>query len=173
LSKSGLSYREIAETIGCSKSQVARLIKKWTPAFERRVESTEFGAEEDDWCKDEIEAAEECEVGDTGSEPSTETGTTEQHEITRKIQPTENPQSAFCNPQLDAIPWAAGLGRRSVYDLTPGIDGYGREIFIESEDEYTGKPTVWYKFDAKGNNVQCVRNGFCITVKRLGASPYL
>jgi hypothetical protein len=28
--------------------------------------------------------------------------------------------------------------------LKLAFDGYGREIFVESEDENTGKPTVWY-----------------------------
>ena len=100
-------------------------------------------------------------------------GTTKQHEMIRKMQEKEKSGSAIPNPKSDCIPWAAGLARRTVYDLMWGEDGYGREIFIESEDEHTGKPTVWYLFDKAGHKIRHERNMFCVRTERLGASAYL
>lgn len=44
------------------------------------------------------------------------------------------------------------------------FDGYGREIFIEKEDE-RGKPIVWYDFDSSGRTRQMVRNGTTVSVQ--------
>jgi len=57
--------------------------------------------------------------------------------------------------------------------LSVGFDGYGQQIFIESRDEYTGKPIVWYQFDAKGNKRRHERGAFGIRVQHLNTGPFL
>jgi len=71
------------------------------------------------------------------------------------------------------IPFGAGLGRRSVYDLERGRNGYGREIFVEQRCDTTGKPTIWYEFNGQGILTKHVRKGGGIDLTRLGKSPYL
>ena len=58
---------------------------------------------------------------------------------------------------VSAIPFAAGLARRSVYDLDPELDAYGREIFVGQWDQQTRKPVVWYQFNKQGVLAKYVR----------------
>ena len=160
----------------------------------RLSEEREEESETARWGEDEYGDAEEfCDAemegrGETESEPPAsaggfleEAGTTKQHEMTLKTQQEENPRSEITKLKSppayaggsDCIAWVAGLARRTVYDLMWGEDGYGREIFIESEDEHTGKPTVWYLFDKAGHKIRHERNMFCVRTERLGASAYL
>jgi len=196
LRKCGQTYRAIAEETGFSKSTVARLYKKWTPAMDNWLEKwrEELGAE---FCDTEMEGRGDAENqdGETdefiwSAEPEKD-GTTKGHEITRKAQETEDPQAAIADPQSadpqsrtrtlpqavptdpQLIPRATEPVGRTVYDLMRGIDAYGREIFIESEDERTGKPTVWYMLDRAGHKIRHERNMFCVKTERLGASAYL
>lgn len=50
--------------------------------------------------------------------------------------------------------------------LKRSIDGYGREIFIESEDA-NGKPMIWYQYDSKGNKFRHERKGFAVIGERV------
>jgi len=165
LYEAGRSYRAIAVELGISKSQAHRLHAKWTPSIECGVRSAE--------CRSEEELiAEQAEVVDEGSwQPESAAN---EHENTRMEQEIESGTdeedfeilySEICIPQSE--------GRQSVYDLTRSVDGYGREIFIESKDERSGKPTVWYHIDKNGINTRFERNMICVKTERLGMSPYL
>ncbi len=50
------------------------------------------------------------------------------------------------------------FGTRAPLKLS--YNGYGHEIFVETEDEHTGKPTIWYQTDRRGNKFRHVRRGF-------------
>ena len=65
---------------------------------------------------------------------------------------------------MSAIPFLAALKRIHVTDLKHGIDGYGREIFIEKEYEHNGKPEVWYQHDSKNNLIKKTRTTWGITI---------
>ena len=99
--------------------------------------------------------------------------TTNEHEITRNDPKNTNPQSMDGVPQSGGLPkngsqnLTANFERRTIYDLPTGVDGYGREIFIESQDGYTGKPTVWYQFDKKGILFRSERKGAGIIRERV------
>ncbi len=81
-------------------------------------------------------------------------------------------RSAFRAPP-SAIPWAAGMGRIRITDLKRGLNDYGKEIFIESEDE-RGKPQVWYWLDSKRRFNRSERKASGgIVVKEVGRSPML
>lgn len=51
--------------------------------------------------------------------------------------------------------------------LTPSYDGYGNQIFVETFDEHTSKPTVWYQADKKGNKFRFVRGMYGPTREEL------
>ncbi len=51
-------------------------------------------------------------------------------------------------------------------DLKRSLDAYGREIFIEKEDE-RGKPTVWYKFDSKGRKQRMIKKGHTTLIEQV------
>ena len=68
---------------------------------------------------------------------------------------------------------SAGPARRSIYDLKRGLDGYGGEIFIESEEHHTGRPIIWYELDENGNIVRRERKLYTISTEHLGPGPYL
>ena len=76
------------------------------------------------------------------------------------------------NSKLPAIPFAAGLRRRSVYDLKRVFNEYGKEMFVEKEYS-DGKPQVWYEFDNKGHKHRWEHRGDGRSGKNLGPSPYL
>ena len=50
--------------------------------------------------------------------------------------------------------------------LKRSLDGYGREIFVESEDA-NGKPMVWYKVDSNGTKFRHERKGFAVIGERV------
>jgi hypothetical protein len=59
-----------------------------------------------------------------------------------------------------------------VYDLERDINGYGREIWVESRYP-TGKPIIFYEFDDKGNKIRRIHSTWGHDVKNLGPGPYL
>ncbi len=78
--------------------------------------------------------------------------------------------SAFRIPQ--SALFLASLRRRSVYDLERDINGYGREIWVESRYN-DGRPSIWYEFDSKGRKIRRERDAIGINLKTLGPGPYL
>lgn len=79
--------------------------------------------------------------------------------------------SAFGRIPRSAL-FMASRRRRSVYDLERDINGFGREIWVESRWP-TGQPVIWYEFDRKGNKIRRERDAIGITVQTLGPGPYL
>jgi hypothetical protein len=59
-----------------------------------------------------------------------------------------------------------------VLEFKSGIDGYGREIYIEKAFN-DGRPWIWYYFDNKGKLIKNTRGFAGNDVKRLGKGPYL
>jgi hypothetical protein len=78
------------------------------------------------------------------------------------------PHSALRVPNLNH-----GPHRVALHDLKRGIDRGGEEIFIESEEEHTRQPKIWYKRDRRGDVSRFVRNGWGSTAVRLGRSAFL
>ena len=48
-------------------------------------------------------------------------------------------------------PGSPGSDRSVIFNTTaplkPAFDAYGREIFIETVEEHTGKPAIWHQLD--------------------------
>lgn len=56
--------------------------------------------------------------------------------------------------------------------LSVRTDGYGREIFVESEDP-NGKPMVWYQDDSKGVRFRFERKGWAVISERVAGDVVL
>ncbi len=54
--------------------------------------------------------------------------------------------------------------------LKRAVNAYGKEIFIEKEDE-RGQPIVWYRFDKRGNKFRHERRGTSIMVDKCSRPP--
>jgi hypothetical protein len=67
---------------------------------------------------------------------------------------------------FEAIPFAAGLGRRGITDLDESTDGYGQQIFVEQWDARFSKPVIWYKRAPDGYH-RMERSVFGVTTKRV------
>lgn len=72
------------------------------------------------------------------------------------------------------VPFAAALRRRSIHDLDRDYDQNGEEIFVESREEHSGKPKVWYKrHQRSGNYSRYDRDSFGVIGTAHGPSPLL
>jgi hypothetical protein len=91
------------------------------------------------------------------------------------------PHSALRVPHSNEIPHSAlrvphlrhGPHRVALCDLKRGTDRAGEEIFIQSEEEHTRRPLIWYKRDRRGNTSKFVRDGWGSTASNLGPSAFL
>ncbi len=54
----------------------------------------------------------------------------------------------------------------SLSGLKQTQNDYGRDIWIEEEDEHTGKPKIWYSFDSKGRKQKHVRDNLGVSISR-------
>ncbi len=151
----GASYRSIADDLGISKSKVARLFKKWTPALEKDIviESeppTLAGGKDQDF-----DATQQNE----SDADATEFGTSFVDDSPAPLPPTYAGGS-------DKIPFLAALKRIQITDLKHGVDGCGREIFIQ-EEQYDGKPVIWYQYGPKGKLIRKTRDSLGISIKSI------
>jgi len=146
----GASYREIADKLGISRSTAFRLCKKWTAALEK-----------------DLVIEPEAHVSQDAEE-SGGNATVMEHASSIDGTLVNTRVSARSSYPMDvsAIPFAAALKRIHVKDLKRGVDGYGREMFIEKEFEYNGKPIVWYQYDSKGKLIRKDRSTWGITISR-------
>ncbi|MFN0278534.1 MAG: AAA family ATPase [Pyrinomonadaceae bacterium] len=132
----GASYREIADELGIAKSTVFRLNKKWTADLEK------------DLVVEQVEKEISPQINADNADQEKKSDLLDLPDPRHPRLSAAN--NSFSYPiNISAIPFAAALRRIHVTDLKRGFDGYGREIFIEKEDEYTGKPIIWYNYDSK------------------------
>jgi len=54
--------------------------------------------------------------------------------------------------------------RTSLSSLKKTKNDYGKDIWIEEEDEHTGKPVIWYSFDSKGRKQKHVRDSLSVRI---------
>ena len=184
----GESYRSMAELFEITRSRAERLYKKWSPAIEARYrEIIAVEPTGSDSCvarrpspnaaiagDPEVEAEEWEEAGferpewlDFERDDGSRTTGAECQNEERSVR------DASPGMDVHAIPFAAGLRRRSVYDLERSFDAYGREIFIEERTEPGGKPAIWYQIDRKGNLMKSERGRAGIIITNLGKTTYL
>lgn len=162
--QAGKTWRAIEAELEISKTRAVRLFKKWTPemggeefAAEYEPPTAECGVQTAE-LKSDDEAALSNAIDITPPEPEPE----------QIDSPAVNSHSAIRTPQLKH-----GPDRVALHDLTRGTNGAGEEIFIESVEEHTRKPNIWYKRDRHGNTVKFVRDDWGSTATKLGPSAFL
>jgi hypothetical protein len=178
----GATYRVIAKELGISRSQAGRLYKKWTPAMDGAQRSANSSQDEpEEWEEADLEQQPvwlEADESDAFADEDARATASNTQDRSARFLPASGalPDAVVDDGVL--TPQAAFAGKDacapvSVYDLKRGVDGYDREIFIESEDESTGKPKVWYQFNKQGIKVRYEFKNFGFSTSYLGSSPYL
>ena len=195
---SGETYRAVAKELNISKSQAARLYKQWTPKLERTENKLDQYTHlpeqiidpEDAWePKEEAYRGEhtdqylisrgmppvwweQLEAEQNADEPQTEHASESTPPVTAagSLSASESapPPAATAFPDPDSAEKSFTTDHPP---LTARLDGYGREIFVESEDT-NGKPMVWYQFDKKGTKSRFVRTFSGINIDRLTTAAH-
>ena len=118
------SFREIADDLGISKSTASRLYKKWTPALEKDIV---------------IEPKEEDILPQINADSADKEKKFDPLDSPDPYDPRSSAAKLSYPIELSTIPFMAALKRIPITDLKRGIDGYGREMFIEEEQEHDGQ----------------------------------
>lgn len=143
--KEGASFRTIGLEFGISKTLAHRLFRKWTPAIggeaeppPKFIDPTPPGYDEP-----EPQYSEEAEIW---MEIEREKALGTKHV-------NDEPKDDADAYDLGCIDADAGIdaGRpREIYELEQDLDGYGDVIYVESREEHSGKPAIWYKRGRNG-----------------------
>lgn len=167
----GQSFLKIGTELGVSKETARRLFYKWTPDLDgpplRPRSSSDLWLDYDE--------AEEREASalygfDTRPSVSSVHSVIEKGDLT--TDHTEEDTEHLYN--LMNIPFAAGLGRRSIYDLDTQFDPRGKAMFVETADDHAGKPIIWYTVESRtGTTIRHERKGVSIHRTRLRRSEYI
>lgn len=165
----GHSFREIADHLNISKSKAERLFRKWNPTLEQR-EGRE-GERQQQWQRQEGKGHPDDEETDREARERYDFDPDEPFE---DELPASSPFAASAAATATLPPFAAALARRSIHDLERDYDQNDHEIFVESREEHSGKPKVWYKRSPRtGNYSRYDRDGFGVIGTPLGPSPLL
>jgi len=172
----GASFREIADDLGISKSTAARLCKKWTPALEKGIvvesvppavaggNGTEVSKhhQREEWelCGTEKPVWLEIEEADGRNASVNERADCPESTLVD----TRVSARGFYPKNAHTLPFLASLKRIHITDLKHGVDGYGRDMFIEKEQHHDGKPIVWYQYDSKGKVIRKDRDSWGISI---------
>ncbi|MFZ1700275.1 MAG: AAA family ATPase [Pyrinomonadaceae bacterium] len=173
------TFRSIAEEFDISKSSAERLASKWTPAVATKyVEGRQFSKMQaavayNDDCRDED--ADESEDSDERFGPYGEDRWADddlgEFAADGEYCVLSKPPQIF---DPSRIPFAAALRRPTIFDLEHDYDHNGNQIFVESRQEHSGKPRVWYQRRSNGIDfARFVRDGFGTSGKTIGPSPFL
>lgn len=171
--EAGSTYRAIAEELGISKSQAARLYKRWTPAMDRGLRNADCGSKTGDPNNAAISEPNDPVADPRSAIPDPQLEEWEEADLAKPVwleaeQPSDKPPEPFPQePEIETPPKP-----RTIYDLKRGIDDYGREIYIEN-DYHDGRPGLWYYFDRQGKCVRNRRDGYGIFVNHLKEPPSL
>jgi KaiC/GvpD/RAD55 family RecA-like ATPase len=175
----GETFRSIAADLDISKSYAHELFQKWSPAVERgtiSVDSCHLMEEEegttklheqtlkelddDDW--------DETEISDTAEVWLAEECKTHDAQCTIEEQCTP-PNSEF-TVEDENIVHSASCIPKSIFNLEVEYNAYHQPIYVESRDERTRKPMVWYQQFPEGTR-RFQRGPFSIQVQHMSAGP--
>jgi hypothetical protein len=171
-----------------SKSKAERLFRKWNPSLERveqvgtRAPSppvNDHGAELD---REPPTPGTQAPVAPAFEHPDDEETDREARERYdfdpdepfEEELPVSSPFAASAAATATLPPFAAALARRAIHDLERDYDQNDHEIFVESREEHSGKPKVWYQRSPRtGNYSRYDRDSFGVIGTTLGPSPLL
>jgi hypothetical protein len=173
----GVSFRQIAKDMNTSLSRVRRLYDKWSPEMELEnsefeIENEEFGAP-NEMSEPTAAGGEPGTDGCSGYDDADDENESDD-EYLREIgmdvlSEDENPKREM---DVTRIPFAAGLRRRSVYDLEAARNAYDHEIFVE-EWGSSDRPNIWYEFTRQGVLTKSIRGTAGIQITNLGKTHFL
>lgn len=179
------TFREIGEQLGISRSWACELYHKWTPAMhietdvQPKGDSTNEYSEGGDTSDREFALDDDAVGGDIREttagvcDPRDEGRANADPVQPNLLQAEHHNAGNSWNLDVSTVPFAAGLGRRSIYNLAFDYDVYGNKMYIQSRCEHTGKPAIWYKIDKQGHKRRFTRGPSGIKVDQLDAGPFL
>lgn len=170
-----MSFRGIAEHLGISKTTAARLYGRWRPSLERGSADGSRPPQPPPEVNGTVEfSREDLERYDFDPDGQV---VNSQPNADRRNDPMQAPRPQApvpFVPQWHLVPLAAALARRSIHDLERVHDEDGNEIFVESREEHTGRPKVWYRHQERtGNYRRYQRDGWGTSGRVHGLSPLL
>jgi KaiC/GvpD/RAD55 family RecA-like ATPase len=141
MNDAGMSLRDIEQALHIPKTTVGRRLKQWTPKL-RRATAREVT---NNMCLDydEAEGREASRIYGFDTRPQSPGSLVEPDDG------TVSRRKSASGYNVSGVPFAAGLGPRSVFDLEIHFDRTGQILYVESEDEYSGKPVRWYTVHQK------------------------
>ena len=193
----GETFRSIAANLGMSKSYAHMLFQKWSPAIERgtiSVDSCDLVVDEKDGTTKLHEVHEQEEWNEAGfDEP---VWLEEENDSTKSSPPclggvdavpadgvvveqksdsfrtTTSRPAAVLLLNKEESPENDEPSPRSIYDLEIEYNAYHKPIYVESRDERTRRPMVWYQQFPEGLR-RFQRGPFSIQVQHLNSGPFL
>lgn len=176
LHDNGRSIRQIAKDLGTSKSRVERLLKKWTPDIGRYFDQLLDDPSDDDGPDDEFDeetehaepehesaahADDQAPDSEEFDHATTEAPISTSEGVVALDDPAADANDSDPDPnsQLSTINSQFGHLRHT-------LDAYGRDIWIESEDN-NGKPMLWFRYDSNNRLCRMENKGYFITTTRV------
>src|SRR5690606_10949631 len=138
--KDGAPFRTIGSEFGISKTLAHRLFRKWTPAIGGDPDPTPAAIALTPACYDEPEP-QYCEEAASWLEIEREKAGRSTH---AGDQPNNDNADAYDLGCIDADAGIEDDVPQTIYDLEQEIDGYGDLFYVESREEHTGRPAIWY-----------------------------
>ncbi len=181
----GFKYRDIAKVMNISKSRAERLVKAWTPAITEEVDRLDRldcekrgvpyvhpDDEEDDYDEDLDDEYDDGEYDDGEyDDPVGETIDVTPVSVTDSGR-KDLPWYRRIDPQK--LPFASGVRPRHIRDLERDFDHNDNEIFVESRQERSRRPKVWYHVGPRtGTITRWVRGSDGSTGSSIGTSGWI
>jgi KaiC/GvpD/RAD55 family RecA-like ATPase len=171
LHEAGNGVRAIGAALGLSKSTAARLLKRWTPDMED--DASDGRRDRDDEPFDNDREANERYGFDIAA-AGKDTHASEDGPDDVGLDDVEIPPLLTRGlSHLDADSIDIVGKSRSILDMPRSQDRRGCEIYVESEDESTLRPIVWYTRDSDGTFSRHERKTFGVEIKRLDRSEWV
>ncbi|MBK7934714.1 MAG: AAA family ATPase [Acidobacteria bacterium] len=183
----GFKYRDIAKVMNISKSRAERLVKAWTPAITEEVDRLDRldcerrgvpyvhpDDEEDEYDEDLDDEYDDSEYDDDDYYDDDSEGET--IDVT-PVSVTDTgrkdlPWYRRIDPQK--LPFASGIRPRHIHDLERDYDLNDNEIFVESREERSHRPKVWYHVGPRtGTVTRWVRDCYGSTGNHIGTSGWI
>ncbi|HMT08406.1 MAG TPA: AAA family ATPase [Pyrinomonadaceae bacterium] len=150
--KEGVTYKEIADSCGISKTLAFKLDREWTPEKQELIDQQrEFDDKPQE--KNTENDDDDADFEDTDVRTGSDGCEQHWHDVCARTDwvsdDTDDDERRAKLPWYQRIdphehPFASGIRPLSIYDFESEFDEYGNELFVESRSKDTGKRQVWY-----------------------------
>jgi hypothetical protein len=158
----GMTIRAIAADLEMSRSTVHRLLRLWKPPVDEDTEQVPYVPDSDDDGWQPLEEEYQGQHTDWALQRMGMRPVWKERldAVETDIPPDDDGILESYKEEFKSPPHPPANN-----GLTPQIDGYGREILVESEDS-RGRPAVWYQTDRQGMTKRYERQGFLVSVRQ-------